>query len=117
MLLHAVLYYNSPFICLSGSFLCHQLHAVAEDEVTLLSISIHRTVEYNRSFTVSACPYWNKFLQNIKNIDKRALFGAEVKSHLRVWGIDTCFRSVWRYGNNNNLYVAKNYCLKRHRHR
>lgn len=33
------------FICLNGLFLCHLLHSIAEDEMTLLSIPIHRTVE------------------------------------------------------------------------
>ncbi|KAG8305632.1 hypothetical protein J6590_065552 [Homalodisca vitripennis] len=49
---------------------------------SLLSIPIHRTALYNKSFTVSACRLWNALPDNIRSIDKRDRFGAEVRAFL-----------------------------------
>lgn len=65
MLLHAVFYCNSS-IYLSERFVIMSYitcRSGRRDE-SLLSIPIHRMVEQIRSFTVSACPYYNKFLDN-----------------------------------------------------
>lgn len=48
----------------------------------LLTIPIHRTTVYNKSFVVTAARLWNSLPDNIKNIDQRARFGAEVKATL-----------------------------------
>ncbi|KAG8332771.1 hypothetical protein J6590_015599 [Homalodisca vitripennis] len=47
---------------------------------SLLSIPIHRTTTFSKSFTVSACRLWNALPINIRAIDKRARFGAEVRA-------------------------------------
>ncbi|KAG8260258.1 hypothetical protein J6590_101039 [Homalodisca vitripennis] len=46
---------------------------------SLLSIPIHRTTTFSKLFTVSACRLWNALPINIRAIDKRARFGAEVR--------------------------------------
>ena len=46
-----------------------------------LIIPTHRTVIYNKSFTVTASRLWNSLPDNLKGIDRRARFGAE----LRAW--------------------------------
>lgn len=48
----------------------------------LLSIPVHHTTIYNRSFTVSACRLWNGLPDNIKILEIPR-FGAEVKAFLQ----------------------------------
>jgi hypothetical protein len=87
MLLHAIINDSSPVYLSERFVFISQISSRSTRRGnSLLSIPIHRTVTYNKSFTVSACRYWNKLPDYIKNIEKRARFGAEVKSYLWALG-------------------------------
>lgn len=76
------------FIC--GFFISTiNLVPLAQAEVTqsLLSICIHRTVKYNRSYTVSACRYWNKLPDNIYKLPG---MGRRSSCIFGLWETDTC---------------------------
>lgn len=48
---------------------------------TMLIIPKHRTVMYNKSFTVMACRLWNSLPDSLKAIDSRAQFAKSLKLH------------------------------------
>jgi hypothetical protein len=87
MLLHAIITNNSPVYLSERFVFISQISSrITRLGSSLLSIPIHRTVAYNKSFTISACRYWNDLPCHIKSIDKRARFGTEVKSYLQAMG-------------------------------
>ncbi|KAG8283546.1 Zinc finger protein gli2 [Homalodisca vitripennis] len=49
---------------------------------TLLSIPVHRSNFFSKSFTVQACRFWNSLPDDIRIIEGRARFGAKVKDLL-----------------------------------
>ncbi|KAG8241797.1 hypothetical protein J6590_108726 [Homalodisca vitripennis] len=55
---------------------------------TLLSIPVHRSNFFSKSFTVQACRLWNSLPDDIRIIEGRARFGAKVKDLLLagLWG-------------------------------
>jgi len=55
---------------------------------TLLSIPLHRTTIFNKSFTVTASRLWNSLPSGIQNLDSSARFGAAIKDLFSVdsWG-------------------------------
>lgn len=82
-LLHALLQKSSPTYLFENFIFLSQINShVTRRGGLSLSIPPHKTIAFNKSFIVTACRLWNSLPDNIKLLDKRARFGAEVKSWL-----------------------------------
>jgi hypothetical protein len=75
-LLHKTLYNKSPVYLLNRfSFSSQISNRSTRNSSSMLVIPRHRTVMFNKSFTVSAARYWNSLPDEIKIIEGSARFG------------------------------------------
>lgn len=83
MILHGILKSNTPsYLSDRFSFLSDISVRNTRHGALLLTIPIHRTLVYSKSFTISACRLWNTLPDSIKTIDNRDGFGVRVKDFL-----------------------------------
>jgi hypothetical protein len=86
-LLHSILNFNIPkYLSDNFSFMSDISTHVTRRGSHLLTIPIHRSTLFNKSFTVSASRLWNSLPDTIKSEGDRARFGAAVKSFLLEQG-------------------------------
>ena len=87
-LLHSILSTKVPkYLSDKFSFISNISTRVTRGGSHLLSIPIHRTTIYNKSFIVSASRLWNSLPAHLKNDGRRARFGALVKDLLLAGGL------------------------------
>jgi len=82
-LLHSVINTNTPrYLSERFNFISEISERNTRHGSSLLVIPTHRTEMFSKSYTVTACRLWNSLPTVIKNIDKRARFGAELNEWL-----------------------------------
>lgn len=87
-LLHTILRLKAPpYLSDEFTFMSQISSRITRRGAFLLSIPLHKSAVYNKSFIVTACRLWNELPDNVKSIESRARFGAVVR--------DGMLRELW----------------------